>query len=161
VCCCFPIFLTGFVLVPIFFSFWIVHERVLEGIKTPEAAREELGKLLEEKSNLETKLKSLEKQIFQLEGSYLTETKHLGNILTGWDSYLSSRSGALRRPMKFKDSDRLFSLSSATALPLEKEEAEEKSKSKEPPKKRQKKATTKASSRKAGPGRPRKSAGTG
>ncbi len=63
---------------------------------------------------------ALEKQIYALEGSYLQDTRSLGNILTGWDSYLSSRgSGALKRPMKFKDSDRLFSLSSVTSVKVE------------------------------------------
>jgi len=52
-----------------------------------------------------------------LEGSYLQDTKNIGNILLGWDGYLSYRgSGAVRRPMKFKESDRLFSLSSVTSL---------------------------------------------
>lgn len=75
-------------------------------------------KNLQDKRNaVEQKLVSLEKQIWALEGTYLSETAHLGNILRGWGDYLSARSGALKRvPRPVKEEDRLFSLSSATSL---------------------------------------------
>jgi len=75
---------------------------------------QELEALLETKEDIEQKLASLERQIYALEGSYLDDTHHLGNIIRGWDGYLSSRSGALKK-MRFKDADRLFSMSSVTA----------------------------------------------
>eukprot|EP00026_Physarum_polycephalum_P020351 Phypoly_transcript_22881.p1 GENE.Phypoly_transcript_22881~~Phypoly_transcript_22881.p1 ORF type:complete len:146 (+),score=26.77 Phypoly_transcript_22881:86-523(+) len=75
----------------------------------------DLDALLEQKADIEQKLASLERQIYALEGSYLEDTHHLGNIIRGWDGYLSSRSGALKR-LKFKESDRLFSMSSVTAI---------------------------------------------
>lgn len=74
----------------------------------------EVEALLESKADIENKLVNLERQIYALEGSYLEDTHHLGNIIRGWDGYLSSRSGALKK-MKFKDSDRLFSMSSVTS----------------------------------------------
>jgi chromatin modification-related protein EAF6 len=86
-------------------------------LATTGSATTELTKLLEKKQTVDQKLASLERQIYALEGSYLQDTRNLGNILTGWDSYLSSRgSGALKRPQKFKESDRLFSLSSLTSV---------------------------------------------
>jgi len=75
----------------------------------------EIEALLESKADIESKLASLERQIYALEGNYLEDTHHLGNIIRGWDGYLSSRSGALKK-MKFKDSDRWFSMSSVTSL---------------------------------------------
>ena len=75
----------------------------------------EIESLLESKTDIEGKLASLERQIYALEGSYLEDTHHLGNIIRGWDGYLSSRSGALKK-MKFKDADRLFSTSSVTSI---------------------------------------------
>jgi len=89
---------------------------ISEVLRHPKEVSAEISKLLERKKATEEKLANLEQQIFLLEGSYLQDTRNLGNILTGWESYLSARSGALKRPLKFKDSDRLFSLSSVTAL---------------------------------------------
>jgi len=71
--------------------------------------------LIEKKNALERTLQNLEKQIYALETSYLEDTVAVGNILKGWDSYLSTRSSGFTRK-KFKDSDRLFSLSSVTSL---------------------------------------------
>lgn len=80
----------------------------------------EIQKLLEKKHSLEEKLINLEKQIYALETSYLLDTKQIGNIVTGWDNYLSARGGALKKPTKLKDSDRLFSLSSVTSFKVKK-----------------------------------------
>ena len=90
--------------------------RVVENLRNPKDVTQELKRLVDKKTNIEQKLISLEKEIYALEGSYLHDTRNLGNILTGWENYLSSRSGALKRSLKFKESDRLFSLSSVTAL---------------------------------------------
>jgi chromatin modification-related protein EAF6 len=94
---------------------FLISDSVVDNLKKSNTVAE-LEKLREKKAQIEAKLESLEKQIYALEGSYLVDTRHLGNILTGWDSYLTSRSGALKRPMKFKDADRLFSLSSVTSM---------------------------------------------
>jgi hypothetical protein len=72
--------------------------------------------LQEKKLSLEKTLANLEKQIYALETSYLEDTTTVGNILRGWDGYLSNRSASAIGRKKFKESDRLFSLSSATAL---------------------------------------------
>eukprot|EP01102_Stenamoeba_stenopodia_P022949 TRINITY_DN9754_c0_g1_i1.p1 TRINITY_DN9754_c0_g1~~TRINITY_DN9754_c0_g1_i1.p1 ORF type:complete len:217 (+),score=54.18 TRINITY_DN9754_c0_g1_i1:81-653(+) len=71
--------------------------------------------LIEKKHSLERTLQNLERQIYALETSYLEDTLAVGNILKGWDGYLSNRSSNFTRK-KFKESDRLFSLSSVTSL---------------------------------------------
>lgn len=59
----------------------------------------------------------IEAEILELEGSYLEDTATTGNILKGWDGYFHSgpqqRGGP--RVVKVKNSDRIFSNSSATA----------------------------------------------
>jgi len=66
---------------------------------------------------LEEELARTERQIYELEGEYLQETVKDGNILRGWDGYLGKQasSGAIRRINRFREADRLFSQSSATA----------------------------------------------
>ena len=41
------------------------------------------------KKELRTELSNIEKQIYELETTYLDETKEIGNIFTGWDAYIS------------------------------------------------------------------------
>eukprot|EP01095_Lingulamoeba_sp_RSL-Kostka_P012476 TRINITY_DN496_c0_g1_i1.p1 TRINITY_DN496_c0_g1~~TRINITY_DN496_c0_g1_i1.p1 ORF type:complete len:148 (+),score=49.04 TRINITY_DN496_c0_g1_i1:145-588(+) len=80
----------------------------------PEITKE-MSKLLDQKEEIENELVNLEKQIYNLETSYLEETQKVGSILKGWDSYVTnSRSTVTKK--KFRETDRLFTLSSVTAL---------------------------------------------
>ena len=81
--------------------------------------RQELEDLLQRKALVEDLLVNTEAQIYELEGAYLEETAASGNVIKGFDGYLGGVSGggrpsSLHRKPRFKESDRLFSRSSAT-----------------------------------------------
>ncbi|KAI9480914.1 MAG: histone acetyltransferase subunit NuA4-domain-containing protein [Benjaminiella poitrasii] len=77
-----------------------------------EETKQELQALLARKKQVDTNLINLENAIYLFEGSYLEDTQQNGNIIRGFDGYLTNRPD--RRKPKFTELDRLFSLSSST-----------------------------------------------
>ncbi len=59
-------------------------------------------------------------QIYELETSYLEETKDFGNVFTGWEAFISSEKTKPRKAVV--NEDRHFSLSSVTSPVSRKEE---------------------------------------
>ncbi|KAH8108724.1 histone acetyltransferase subunit NuA4-domain-containing protein [Phellopilus nigrolimitatus] len=80
-----------------------------------ETARKELILSLQKKRAVDRQLAQLEVQIYNFEGSYLSETaQHSGgNIIQGFDGYLKTQNVGRRRH-EITDADRVFSNSSMT-----------------------------------------------
>ena len=83
--------------------------------------RQELEDLLNRKAIVEEQLAGIEAHIYDLEGAYLEETANTGTVIKGVEGYLGGAGSSAGRPStsahrkpRFKESDRLFSRSSAT-----------------------------------------------
>ncbi|KAK3041350.1 hypothetical protein RJ639_002331 [Escallonia herrerae] len=76
-----------------------------------------LASLLSKRGKLQEELRTIEKQVYELETSYLQESSNFGNVWKGFEGFLSSSKNTtnLKRSRKFQLEDRLFSLSSVTS----------------------------------------------
>ncbi|KMZ62784.1 Chromatin modification-related protein MEAF6 [Zostera marina] len=76
-----------------------------------------LASLFRKKEKLMEDLCHIEKQVYDLETSYLQDSSQTGNVIKGFEGYLSSSKNTanLKRSRKFQPEDRLFSFSSVTS----------------------------------------------
>ncbi|XP_015582317.2 chromatin modification-related protein MEAF6 isoform X1 [Ricinus communis] len=88
-----------------------------EGQKSGSNPAAMLASLMGKREKLWEELRNIEKQVFELETSYLQESGHFGHVLKGFEGFLSSSKSTtnLKRSRKFQPEDRLFSLSSVTS----------------------------------------------
>jgi len=102
-----------------------------------------LAALQQRKDRLDEELKQVEKQVYDLETTYLNDSSQYGNVLKGFESVLSqTKNTSQKKARNFKAEDRMFSLSS-TSSPVVDEIAAEK---------QEEKTVTTQSGRKAGGG---------
>ncbi|TYI20575.1 hypothetical protein ES332_A07G247800v1 [Gossypium tomentosum] len=77
-----------------------------------------LATLLSRRAKLQEELGNIERQVYDMGTSYLQDTGQCGNVLKGFEGFLSSsnKNTALsKRSRKFQPEDRLFSLSSVAS----------------------------------------------
>ncbi|GAB4841717.1 hypothetical protein Ancab_022439 [Ancistrocladus abbreviatus] len=76
-----------------------------------------LASLLSKRAKLHEELRGIEKQVYDMETTYLQDPSQCGNVLKGFDGFLSSSKSTtlLKRSRKFQPEDRLFSLSSISS----------------------------------------------
>ncbi|XP_021640305.1 uncharacterized protein LOC110635325 isoform X2 [Hevea brasiliensis] len=87
------------------------------GSSNPSAV---LASLLSKRAKLHEELRNIEKQVYDMETNYLQDPSQCGNVLKGFEGFLSSskNTALLKRSRKFQPEDRLFSLSSVTSPAL-------------------------------------------
>jgi hypothetical protein len=99
----------------------------LGGLDLQLNPKDQLEELLNKRAILEENLSALERQIYAFEGNYLEDTQTSGNVVIGFDNYLTSThtpggsrarqlSSAAGRKQKIKESHRIFSNSSSTYI---------------------------------------------
>ncbi|KAG6420953.1 hypothetical protein SASPL_117499 [Salvia splendens] len=66
----------------------------LQGLRGSNNPKAMLSSLLNKREKLQDELRSVEKQVYELETSYLQETTTFGNVLKGFDGFLSSSKSA-------------------------------------------------------------------
>ncbi len=65
------------------------------------------------RNDLRQELTQIEKQIYDLETTYLNETRDFGNVFSGWNNYLGYDKTTRKR--NITNDERLFSLSSVSS----------------------------------------------
>ena len=75
-----------------------------------------LAALQQRKERLDEELKQVEKQVYDLETTYLNDSSQYGNVLKGFEGFLSqTKNTSQKKARNFKPEDRLFSLSSTSS----------------------------------------------
>ncbi|XP_026436442.1 chromatin modification-related protein MEAF6-like isoform X2 [Papaver somniferum] len=92
-----------------------------EGQRSSSNPSQVLTSLMSKREKLQEELRGIEKQVYELETSYLQDSSQGGNVLKGFEGFLSSTKSTtnLKRSRKFQPEDRLFSLSSVTSPAVE------------------------------------------
>ena len=77
------------------------------------STRQKMEELMRRKLELEEELRNLQQQIFNDEEQYIQNTWNTGNIIKGFDGFISNKHSSQKK-YKIKEKDRIFSGSSFT-----------------------------------------------
>lgn len=93
------------------------------GQKTSTNPVAKLSFLTSKRKKLQEELRNVEKQVYELETTYLQDSTLCGSVFKGFEGSMSSSKAGnnLKRPRKFQPEDRIFSLSSITSPAVEEE----------------------------------------
>ncbi|KAI9180615.1 hypothetical protein LWI28_006585 [Acer negundo] len=96
-----------------------------EGQRASSNPHTVMASLISKRAKLHEELRIIEKQVYDMETSYLQDPSQCGNVLKGFEGFLSSSKNTafLKRSRKFQPEDRLFSLSSVTSPAAEEQAA--------------------------------------
>ncbi|KAG6475115.1 chromatin modification-related protein MEAF6-like [Zingiber officinale] len=88
-----------------------------DGQRTSSNPSAMLTALMSRRESLRDELRAIERQVYDLETTYLQDSNQNGSVLKGFEGFLSSSKSTanLKRSRKFQPEDRLFSLSSITS----------------------------------------------
>ena len=78
--------------------------------------------LSKRRKELRNELSLIEKQIYDLETTYLEDTKEFGNVFIGWSGYLATEKTKVKKSVQ--NEERLFSLSSVSSPASRRDEAQ-------------------------------------
>ena len=74
------------------------------------------------RKELRNELSLIEKQIYDLETTYLEDSKEFGNVFIGWNGYLATEKTKVKKSVP--NEERLFSLSSVSSPASRRDEAQ-------------------------------------
>ena len=78
--------------------------------------------LSKRRKELRNELGLIEKQIYDLETTYLEDSKEFGNVFIGWSGYLATEKTKVKKSVQ--NEERLFSLSSVSSPASRRDEAQ-------------------------------------
>ncbi|KAK9055717.1 hypothetical protein SSX86_026802 [Deinandra increscens subsp. villosa] len=88
-----------------------------EGLQNSSNPSAVIASLLSKRAKHHEDLRTIEKQVYDMETAYLQDPNQCGNVLKGYEGFLSASksTSVYKRTRKFQPEDRLFSLSSVTS----------------------------------------------
>ncbi|KAK8803396.1 hypothetical protein WA158_001090 [Blastocystis sp. Blastoise] len=87
----------------------------MDYVSTSKVKSSQMQQLLTQAKQVQDRLNTTEKNIYDLETKYLEDTFAQGNLSRGWEGFIDNRSASLARRTAISREERIFSLSSVTS----------------------------------------------